>query len=120
MNADGYFDEPVARRYDESGGPEFEAETIRATVDFLAELALAGNGRALELAIGTGRIAVPLSARGVDVHGIDMSKAMVKRLRAKPGGKAIGVTIGDFSTTRVEGRFSLAELVLRSRTDAGK
>ena len=114
MNADGYFDEPVARRYDESGGPEFEAETIRATVDFLAELALAGNGRALELAIGTGRIAVPLSARGVDVHGIDMSKAMVKRLRAKPGGKAIGATIGDFSTTRVEGRFSLAYLVFNT------
>lgn len=112
MHDDGYFDEPVARRYDESGGPEFEAETIRATVDFLA--ALAGNGRALELAIGTGRIAVPLAARGVEVHGIDMSRAMVKRLRGKPGGKAIGVTIGDFSTTRVEGRFSLAYVVFNT------
>jgi ubiquinone/menaquinone biosynthesis C-methylase UbiE len=112
MHRDGYFDEHVARRYDESGGPEFEAETIRATVDFLA--ALAGNGRALELAIGTGRIAVPLAARGVEVHGIDMSRAMVKRLRAKPGGGDIGITIGDFSTTRVEGRFSLAYLVFNT------
>ncbi len=83
MHDDGYFDERVARRYDQSGGPEFEAESIRATVDFLAELA--AGGRALELAIGTGRIAVPLAARGVDVHGIDLSRAMVKRLRAKPG-----------------------------------
>lgn len=112
MHEDGYFDERVARSYDESGGPEFEAETIRATVDFLA--ALAGNGRALELAIGTGRIAVPLAARGVEVHGIDMSKAMVKRLRSKPGGKDIGATIGDFSTTRVEGQFSLAYLVFNT------
>ena len=112
MGEDGYFDESVARRYDESGGPEFEAETIRSTVDFLA--ALAGNGRALELAIGTGRIAVPLAARGIEVHGIDMSRAMVKRLRAKPGAKAIGATIGDFSTTRVEGRFSLAYLVFNT------
>jgi SAM-dependent methyltransferase len=112
MHDDGYFDEPVARRYDESGGPEFEQETIRATVDFLAELA--GSGRALELAIGTGRIAVPLAQRGVPVHGIDMSRAMVKRLRAKPGAKDIGVTIGDFSTTRVEGQFSLAYLVFNT------
>ncbi|MEO8274132.1 MAG: class I SAM-dependent methyltransferase, partial [Chloroflexota bacterium] len=112
MREDGYFDERVARRYDESGGPEFEAATIRATVDFLRPLA--GNGRALEFAIGTGRIAVPLAASGVQVHGIDMSRAMVKRLRSKPGGKDIGVTIGDFSATRVEGRFSLAYLVFNT------
>jgi SAM-dependent methyltransferase len=112
MHDDGYFDERVARRYDESGGPEFEAATIRSTVDFLA--ALAGNGRALEFAIGTGRIAVPLAARGVQVHGVDLSRAMVKRLRAKPGAKTIGATIGDFSTTRVEGRFSLAYLVFNT------
>ena len=112
MNEDGYFDERVARRYDASNGPEFEKESIRATVDFLA--ALAGGGRALELAIGTGRIAVPLRERGVAVHGIDMSKAMVKRLRAKPGAKDIGVTIGDFSTTWVEGRFALAYLVFNT------
>ena len=61
---------------------------------------LAGDGRALELAIGTGRIALPLAARGVEVHGIDLSRAMVARLRAKPGGDAIPVAIGDFATTR--------------------
>lgn len=112
MDEDGYFGERVARRYDDSTGPEFEPELIRSTVDFLA--ALAGGGRALELAIGTGRIAVPLAARGVPVHGIDMSRAMVKRLRAKPGASDIGATIGDFSTTRVEGRFSLAYLVFNT------
>lgn len=110
--SDGYFDEAVARRYDESGGPEFEQDTIRATLDFLA--ALAGDGRVLELAIGTGRVAVPLAQRGVPVHGIDVSRAMVKRLRAKAGAKEIGVTIGDFSSTRVEGTFSLVYLVFNT------
>jgi SAM-dependent methyltransferase len=75
---------------------------------------LAGGGRALEFGIGTGRIAVPLAARGVPVHGIDMSRAMVARLRAKPGGEQIGVTIGDFATTRVEGTFSVAYLVFNT------
>jgi SAM-dependent methyltransferase len=75
----------------------------------LAELA--GGGRALELGIGTGRIALPLARRGVEVHGIDLSRAMVARLRAKPGGEAVGVTIGDFATTRVDGTFSVAYLV---------
>jgi SAM-dependent methyltransferase len=112
VGEDGYFDERVARRYDASKGLEFEQAAIRATVDFLA--ALAGGGRALELAIGTGRIAVPLRERGVPVHGIDISKAMVKRLRAKPAAKDISVTIGDFSTTRAEGRFSLAYLVFNT------
>ena len=83
-----------------------------ASVDFLAELA--GSGRALELGIGTGRIAVPLAQRGVPVHGIDMSCAMVARLRAKPGAEKIGVTIGDFSTTTVEAAFSLAYLVFNT------
>src|SRR5215210_925672 len=112
MSEDGYFDERVARRYDASTGPEFEQEAIRSTVDFLA--GLAGKGRALELAIGTGRIAAPLAARGVPVSGIDLSRAMVKRLRAKPEGRGIDVTIGDFSTTRVDGRFSLAYLVFNT------
>lgn len=112
MHADGYFDERVARRYDESTGDEFEPDVIRATVDFLAQLA--GAGPALELAIGTGRVAVPLAARGIPVHGIDMSRAMVKRLRAKAGAGSVGATIGDFSTTRVEGRFSLAYLVFNT------
>jgi SAM-dependent methyltransferase len=72
---------------------------------------LADGGRALELGIGTGRIALPLARRGVPVHGIDLSQAMVDQLRAKPGGKAIGVTIGDFATTKVDGTFSVAYLV---------
>src|SRR5207245_1010264 len=64
--------------------------------------------------IGTGRIVLPLAWRGVLVHGIDLSKAMVARLRAKPGGEGIGVTIGDFSTTTVDGSFSLAYLVFNT------
>ena len=68
---------------------------------------LAGNGRALELGIGTGRVALPLSARGVDVHGIDVSEAMAAQLRAKPGGESIPVTIGDFTGVPAEGHFEL-------------
>ena len=81
-------------------------------VDFLAELA--GSGRALELGIGTGRIALPLAQRGVEVHGIDLSEAMVAKLRAKPGGDDIGVTIGDFATTKVDGSFALAYVVFNT------
>jgi SAM-dependent methyltransferase len=81
-------------------------------VAFIAELA--GTGPALELGIGTGRIALPLVERGVEVHGVDASEEMVAKLRAKPGGEDIGVTIGDFATTRVEGSFSLAYLVFNT------
>ena len=87
----------------------FGPAAVDPVVDFLAELA--GSGRALELGIGTGRIALPLARRGVPVHGIELSEAMVARLRAKPGGEAIAVTIGDFATTTVDGSFSLAYLV---------
>src|SRR6476660_5172620 len=83
-----------------------------AEVDRLAELA--GSGRALELGIGTGRIALPLAARGVEVHGIELSRAMVAQLRAKPGGDAIPVTIGDFSRARAEGTFAVAYLVFNT------
>ena len=107
-----YFDEPVAERYDESSADMFEPEVLRPTVDFLAELA--NRGAALELGIGTGRIALPLSQRGVRVHGIELSPAMVARLRAKPGAHDISVTIGDFATTRVDGTFSLAYLVFNT------
>ncbi len=79
---DGYFDERVAARYDESAADMFDPAVVEPVVDFLAELA--GSGRALELGIGTGRIALPLAARGVPVHGIELSKAMAARLRAKP------------------------------------
>jgi SAM-dependent methyltransferase len=109
---DGYFDERVAARYDESSADMFEPEAVDPVIDFLVELA--GEGRALELGIGTGRIAVPLAQRGVSVHGIDMSKAMVARLRAKPGAEDIGFTIGDFATATVDGMFSVAYLVFNT------
>jgi SAM-dependent methyltransferase len=111
-DADGYFDERVAARYDDSEAEMFEAEVIDPVVEVLVELA--GSGRALELGIGTGRIALPLAQRGVSVHGIDLSKAMVARLRAKRDGEDIGVTIGDFATTTVDGSFSLAYLVFNT------
>ena len=111
-DADGYFDERVAARYDDSEAEMIEAEAIDPVVDVLVELA--GSGRALELGIGTGRIALPLARRGVSVHGIDLSKAMVARLRAKRDGEDIGVTIGDFATTTVDGSFSLAYLVFNT------
>jgi SAM-dependent methyltransferase len=107
-----YFGPDVAARYDEAVGDMFDPAVVGAAVDFLAELA--GDGPVLELGIGTGRIALPLAARGVRVHGIDLSEAMVEQLRAKPGGEEIGVTIGDFATTRVDGAFTLAYLVFNT------
>jgi SAM-dependent methyltransferase len=109
---DGYFDQRVASRYDESAAEMFDPAVVSPAVEFLADLA--GRGRALELGIGTGRIALPLTERGVPVHGIDLSRAMVARLRAKPGGENIAVTIGDFATTRVDGSFSVAYLVFNT------
>jgi SAM-dependent methyltransferase len=107
-----HFGEPVAARYDESSAEMFEPAVVDPVVDFLADLA--GQGAALELGIGTGRIALPLSRRGIRVHGIDLSAAMVARLRAKAGAERIGVTVGDFATTTVDGRFSLAYLVFNT------
>ena len=107
-----YFGGDVAARYDESTGEYFDSAAIGATADFLAELA--GDGDALELGIGTGRVALPLAQRGVRVHGIDLSEAMVAKLNEKPGAGAIEVTIGDFATTRVDGTFSLAYLVFNT------
>jgi SAM-dependent methyltransferase len=104
-----YFDERIAERYETYWANLFEPAVVDPAVTFLAELA--GPGAALELGIGTGRIALPLSQRGVRVHGIELSPAMVARLRAKPGADDIGVTIGDFATTRVDGTFTLAYLV---------
>jgi SAM-dependent methyltransferase len=104
-----YFDERIAKSYEAKWPELFEPAVIGPAVSFLAELA--GTGAALELGIGTGRIAIPLSQRGVRVHGIDLSPDMVAQLRARPGTDGIGVTIGDFATTRVDGRFKLAYLV---------
>jgi SAM-dependent methyltransferase len=107
-----YFAGPVAERYDSTLDEWGDPAVVAATADFLAELA--GEGKALELGIGTGRIALPLAARGVRVHGIDLSADMVAQLRAKQGGEEIPVAIGDFATTRVGEGFSLAYLVFNT------
>jgi SAM-dependent methyltransferase len=115
---ENYFDEPVAERYDEDPTGVFDPAVVETTVAFLAEQAeqaepapAQGDRRVLEFAIGTGRIALPLSRRGIEVKGIDLSEAMASRLRAKPGGDRIDVTIGDITSTRVDGGFSLVYLV---------
>src|SRR6185503_17631654 len=107
-----HFGEEVAAHYDDPSDEMFQPATIEPVVDFLAERA--GDGAALELGIGTGRIALPLAQRGVEVHGIDLSSAMVARLRAKPGGEEIPVVLGAFATARAEGTFSLAYLVFNT------
>lgn len=101
-----HFDEPVASTYDEDSAAMFDPAVVEPAVAFLA--GLAGDGRALELGIGTGRLALPLRRRGVPVQGIDLSAAMVARLREKPGGDEVDVAIGDFATTTVDGTFRLA------------
>jgi SAM-dependent methyltransferase len=106
---ENYFDERVAASYEARWPELFAPEVIDPAVELLA--GLAGTGAALELGVGTGRIAIPLSRRGVRVHGIDLSPAMVAQLRARPGGEDIAVTVGDFATTRVGGTFRLAYLV---------
>jgi SAM-dependent methyltransferase len=104
-----HFAGDVASRYDETLGEMGSPEVLEPTVDLLADLA--GTGAALEMAVGTGRIALPLAARGVPVTGIELSPDMVAQLRAKPGGDAIAVTVGDMTTTRVEGAFRLVYLI---------
>jgi len=106
---ENYFDERIARSYEAKWPELFEPAVVNPTVNFLSDLA--GAGSALELGIGTGRIALPLSRRGLPVHGIELSPAMVAEMRTKPGGDNIGVTIGDFATTTVDGRFTLAYLI---------
>jgi SAM-dependent methyltransferase len=109
---ENYFGEHAAASYDESSADMFEPAVVDPVVDFLADLA--GHGAALELGIGTGRIALPLARRGIRVHGIDLSAAMVAMLRAKPGAEQIDVAIGDFATTTVDGRFSVVYLVFNT------
>ncbi|GAB3313088.1 class I SAM-dependent methyltransferase [Geodermatophilus aquaeductus] len=111
MTAD-HFAGRVAEHYDESSAEMFDPAVVGPAVDLLAELA--DGGAALELGIGTGRLALPLSERGVPVHGIDLSPDMVARLRAKPGGARIPVRIGDFARTRVEGTFAVVYLVFNT------
>src|SRR5438874_10008789 len=104
-----FFGEQVAERFDEQYAHLADPAVVDPMVAFLADLA--GHGAALELGVGTGRIALPLAQRGVRVHGIDLSEAMIARLRAKPGAEQVGVTVGDFATTTVEGKFSVAYVV---------
>jgi SAM-dependent methyltransferase len=101
----------IASLYDAWVAPTVQA-TTEAAVEFLADIAT--GGRALELGIGTGRIALPLSARGIAVHGIDASEPMLARLRDKPGGANLPITIGDFADVSVEGQFRLIYVVFNT------
>ena len=107
------WDRNVAEVYDQTYRAKFEPSVLDPIVDLLAGLAgLAGGGPVLEFAVGTGRVALPLSVRGVAVHGLELSPHMAAQLRAKPGADAVPVTIGDMTTTRVSGApFTLVYLV---------
>jgi hypothetical protein len=109
---EGYFGEHVAAVYDASSAAMFDPDVLEPAVQTLAELA--GAGAALEFAIGTGRIALPLAERGVRVAGIDNSEAMLARLRDKPGAERIQALAGDMAATRVDGEFSLVYLVFNT------
>ena len=109
--ADGWFPESVAVDYDSPGGAN-APERVDPVVDVLVELA--GGGPVLEFAVGTGRIAAPLAQRGVPVHGIELSRAMAARIASKPEGDTVDVTIGDMTSTRVPGEFSLVYLVFNT------
>lgn len=99
----------LADAYDATSAAMYDPEILDPTVDLLAELAQ--GGPVLEFAIGTGRVALPLSERGVEVHGVELSQHMVDQLRQKPGGDGIPVTVGDMTSTRVTGEFKLVYLV---------
>jgi SAM-dependent methyltransferase len=109
------FDAWVAQRYEVLWPELFDPDVLHPTVDFLADLA--GAGSALEFGIGTGRVALPLSRRGIRVHGIELSAAMLERMRAQPGADAIGVTHGDFATAHVDETFALVYLVRNTITN---
>jgi hypothetical protein len=109
---EGYFGERVAAVYDEHSAGMFDPAVVGPAVETLAELV--GDGAALEFAIGTGRIALPLAERGVRVVGIDSSEAMLARLREKPGADGIQAMVGNMAATRVDGEFSLVYLVFNT------
>jgi SAM-dependent methyltransferase len=106
------WDEEAAARYDESSAEMFAPEVVGPAVDFLARLA--GSGPALEFAVGTGRVAIPLAARGIRVTGIELSRPMVDQLRRKVAANALPVVVGDMATTTVPGEFSLVYVVWNS------
>jgi SAM-dependent methyltransferase len=110
-----HFDEWIAQRYDSLWPELLDPSLLDSAVDLLADLA--GTGPVLELGIGTGRLALPLSRRGVLVHGIELSPAMVAALRVKSGAQEIGVTIGDFATADVGDTFQLVYLARNTITN---
>ena len=101
--------EEISEVYDETYDAMFQAPVLGPVIVLLAELA--GDGPVLEFAIGTGRVALPLSARGIPVRSIELSPAMAERLSAKTGADGVPVTIGDMTAARVPGTFSLVYLV---------
>ena len=109
-NGEGFFGEQVAARYDEVSSDMFDTAVTGPAVDVLAKLA--GDGAALEFAVGTGRIAVPLAQRGVRVVGIDNSAAMLDRLRHKT--QSVEALVGDMATTKVDGEFTVVFLVFNT------
>lgn len=102
-------DQDIAEVYDTVNAAKFDEAVLRPMVDLLAELA--SDGPAIEFAVGTGRVALPLSKRGIPVSAIELSPHMAERMRAKPGADAVPVTIGNITTTRVPGTFALVYLV---------
>ena len=112
MTSSDLWDEEAARHYDALSADRFAPAVLDPTVEFLASLA--GDGRALELAVGTGRVAVALAARGVPVAGIELSQPMVDRLRAKVDAATIPVVVGDMATATMPGEFSLVYLVFNT------
>ena len=112
MPADDYFDDAIAERYDDDVSDAFDPAVVGPAVDVLVDLA--AGGRALEFGVGTGRIALPLAGRGVPVHGIDLSPAMIRRLKEKPGADRISTTVGSFVTAQAPGEFSLIYLLFNT------
>jgi SAM-dependent methyltransferase len=113
--AETHFDEWVAQRMEALWPELFDPEFVNPSVDFLVNAARGGS--ALEFGIGTGRVALPLSERGVRVHGIELSAPMVAELRTRPGAADIGVTIGDFATANVDETFALVYLLRNTITN---
>lgn len=112
MQQDQIWDTEVAQRYDTPGAGMFAPDVLGPTVERLAELA--GEGRALEFAIGTGRVAIPLAERGIPVTGIELSQPMIDALRTKVDGRTIPVIVGDMAVTHAPGDFSLVYLVFNT------
>lgn len=113
--ADTQFHDWIARHYETLWPELFDPAVVEPVVDRLADLA--GTGAALEFGIGTGRIGLPLSQRGVSVHGIELSPAMITQLQAQAGASNVGVTLGDFATSTVDGTFSLVYLLRNTITN---